>query len=118
MNRWIVYIFVLLAMFPTALHAQIPPSLAAIEGKATDVGLGANGVLWAIGIQAVPGGRTIHRWNGTGWDTIPGGVDAVSLPALGTSHVSDSELRRDHLAGVVDLAGIDQLDLFGLSNLF
>ena len=87
MRRFTVCILMYVAMFATALHAQVPPSLAALDGKATDVGLGANGVLWAIGTDPVPGGRTIHRWNGTAWDRIPGGAVRIAVDPQGAAWI-------------------------------
>ena len=38
----------------------------------TDIGVGANNALWAIGGDAVPGGQKIFRWTGSAWETVPG----------------------------------------------
>ncbi len=85
MRRMIVSLLVSVVM-ATASPAQAS-SLAPLDGKATDVGLGANGVLWAIGTQAVPGGFTIHRWNGTAWDKIPGGAIRIAVDPQGAAWV-------------------------------
>ena len=70
MNRMIVGLMAFLVA-AAAASGQTPRSMAPLAGKATDVGLGANGVLWAIGTDSVPGGKTIHRWNGTSWGSTP-----------------------------------------------
>ena len=63
-----------LALLATSTLLAQAPALAPMEGKATDVAVGTSGVLWAIGTDAAPGGKSILRWNGTAWDTIPGFV--------------------------------------------
>jgi hypothetical protein len=47
-----------------------------LAGGATDVAVGADGTLWAIGTDPAPGGKSILRWNGQAWETIPGGSRA------------------------------------------
>jgi hypothetical protein len=43
-----------------------------MPGTATDIGIGANGSVYAIGTQNVSptGGYNIMKWNGTGWDNM------------------------------------------------
>jgi hypothetical protein len=36
-----------------------------LPGLANDIGVGADGTVWVIGADAVPGGYGIHRWTGS-----------------------------------------------------
>ena len=44
-----------------------------IAGSASDIGIGADGSVFAISTQiaTVTGGYYVIKWNGTGWDTMP-----------------------------------------------
>ena len=42
-------------------------------GTVTDIALGANDALWAIGTNAVPGGFGIYEWVSNGWAEVPEG---------------------------------------------
>ncbi|MBS1531503.1 MAG: Ig-like domain-containing protein, partial [Bacteroidetes bacterium] len=44
-----------------------------IPGTANDIGIGADGSVYAIGTQDVSptGGYNIMKWNGSGWDNMP-----------------------------------------------
>jgi len=44
-----------------------------MPGTATDIGIGADGSVYAVGTQDVSptGGYNIMKWNGSGWDTMP-----------------------------------------------
>jgi len=44
-----------------------------MPGTATDIGIGADGSVYAVGTQDVSptGGYNIMKWNGTSWDTMP-----------------------------------------------
>lgn len=44
-----------------------------MPGAATDIGIGADGSVFAISTQfaTITGGNTIMKWNGAGWDTMP-----------------------------------------------
>ena len=48
-------------------------------GLARDIGVGADGSTWIIGTNPVPGGYGIYRWNGSGWDSIPGGGGGIGI---------------------------------------
>ena len=52
-------------------------------GTARDIGIGADGSVWIIGTDPVPGGYSIHRWNETSWDDVPGGAVAIDVAAQG-----------------------------------
>ncbi|MEB3295536.1 MAG: tectonin domain-containing protein [Synechococcales bacterium] len=62
-----------------------------LAGCARDVGVGANGALWVVGCNAVPGGYGVYQWTGSGWRGIAGGITAISVlpdgrPAAVNSH--------------------------------
>ncbi|MBS1523470.1 MAG: Ig-like domain-containing protein [Bacteroidetes bacterium] len=46
---------------------------AQVTGSASDIGIGANGSVFAVSTQVVTvtGGYAIIKWNGSGWDTMP-----------------------------------------------
>ena len=53
-------------------------------GAATKISEGADGSVWVIGTNAVPGGYGIYRWNGSGWAREPGGAVAIAVAPDGT----------------------------------
>lgn len=55
-----------------------------LPGGATDIGIGADGTVYIIGMDVVPGGYGIYRWNGSNWDKIPGGAVKVDVSPQGT----------------------------------
>ncbi len=69
-------------------------------GAATDVGVGADGVVWAIGTNAVPGGYGIYRWNGSSWVDQPGGATAIAVDPQGDPWVANSAHRIYHWTGL------------------
>ncbi len=58
-----------------------------LPGLATDIGIGADGTVYIIGTDVVPGGYGIYRWNGSNWDKIPGGAVKVDVSPQGTPWV-------------------------------
>lgn len=58
-----------------------------LPGLARDIGIGANGSVWAIGVTPVAGGYTIHRWNGSNWDLVPGGAVRIDVDPRGNPWV-------------------------------
>ena len=38
-----------------------------LPGSGNDIGVGANGAVWAIGTNPTAGGYGIFRWNGNDW---------------------------------------------------
>ena len=57
----------------------LPPFFTQHSGAATDLALGANGSLWALGTGIVPGGRAIFRWTGTSWARVVGGAVTIAV---------------------------------------
>ena len=54
-----------------------------LPGLANDIGVGADGTVYIIGTDALPGGYGIHRWNGSNWDKIDGGGVHISVSPQG-----------------------------------
>lgn len=78
----------LLALFalagaPTA-HAQ---NWQLTNGAARDVGVGADGSVWVIGTNAVPGGYGIYRRTNNTWANIPGGAERIAVDPQGNAWV-------------------------------
>jgi hypothetical protein len=49
-----------------------------LRGAATDIAVGANGVIWMVGTNSLSGGHSVYRWNGTGWSVVQGAA-AVTI---------------------------------------
>lgn len=60
------------------------------DGLARDIGVGANGAVWVIGTNPVPGGFGIYRWNGQNWDSVPGGAVRIAVDRQGAPWVVNS----------------------------
>ena len=63
-----------------------------IPGSATDIGIGGDGSVYAVGTVPVPlfKGLNVMRWNGTGWDDMPNiGASRIAVSREGAPHVVD-----------------------------
>ncbi len=49
-----------------------------LPGRAKDIAVSATGTAWVIGVDAVPGGNSVHYWNGSGWTRIEGGAIGIA----------------------------------------
>jgi hypothetical protein len=58
-----------------------------VPGKANDIAVGANGSVWHIGTNVVPGGFGIYRWTGAGWSGVQGGAVKVAVDPQGNGWV-------------------------------
>ena len=58
-----------------------------LPGTGNDIGVGANGAAWLVGTNPVPGGFGIYRWNGSAWDTMPGGAVRIDVDPQGNPWV-------------------------------
>ncbi len=67
-------------------------SFIKMPGKAIDIGIGANGIVWIVGINVVPGGYGIYRWTGTEFVGVPGGGVRISVDPQGYAWIVDSAL--------------------------
>ena len=63
-----------------------------VSGAATDVSVGADGTVWAIGTAAAPGGggNQIFERQGSSWNVMPGGANEVSVAPNGSAWVVNS----------------------------
>ncbi|MGH9857050.1 MAG: tectonin domain-containing protein [Acidobacteriota bacterium] len=82
---FVVVAFIVASCCVTAF-AQIP-QWTKLSGGATDVGAGADGSVWIIGADAVPGGYSIYRWTGSSWEKVPGGATRIAVSPNGTPWV-------------------------------
>lgn len=53
------------------------------RGKATQIAIGANGQVWALGINPVAGGLQIFRRDNDRWTLVPGGLMTLAVDAQG-----------------------------------
>ncbi|HEX5041713.1 MAG TPA: hypothetical protein VFV75_02345 [Candidatus Polarisedimenticolaceae bacterium] len=58
-----------------------------LPGDLTDVGVAVNGALFAIGANVAKGGKSIHRWTGSGWKPVPGGAVRIAVDPDGNPWV-------------------------------
>jgi hypothetical protein len=62
------------------VRAQDWAYIPGITGQ--DIGVGKGGVVWATASNGA-----IYRWNGTSWETVPGGADRIAVDPDGTAWV-------------------------------
>ena len=73
---------------PPVLQDLRPPAqFASLDGKATDVGMGADGTMWMLGADPVAGGFPIFRHDGTSWKQMPGAAVRVAVDPKGAAWV-------------------------------
>ncbi len=75
------------------------PSFVLRPGEANDVGVGANGSVWVVGINPVPGGFGIWHWTGTAWGPVPGGAVAIAVDPQGNPWAVNSLHQIFHWTG-------------------
>ncbi len=80
---YLVTAFIVLTFCVTAF-AQIWTKL---PSGAMDVGAGADGSVWIIGSDSIPGGYSIQRWTGNTWEKVLGGATRISVAPNGTPWV-------------------------------
>jgi hypothetical protein len=76
-----------------------PPPWILDSGAASDVSFGADGSLWILGTNTVPGGHGIFAWTGTSWAEIPGGAVHLAIGPDGSPWVTNSYNQIFHLSG-------------------
>ena len=62
----------------------------AYPGSAIDIGVGANGSVWVVGTNVVPGGYGIYQWTGSRWAAVSGGAVAIAVGPDGSPWVISS----------------------------
>jgi hypothetical protein len=77
-----------------------PPSAWRLApGSATDIAAGADGSVWVIGTNPMPGGYGIWHWIGSGWVPVAGGAVAIAVGPDGSPWVVNSAHRIYHRIG-------------------
>ena len=61
-----------------------------MPGRATDIGIGANGAVWVIGANKTPGGFGIYRWVKNRWKGVDGGAVRIAVGPKGNPWVVNS----------------------------
>lgn len=90
-------LIILLAVAGASLSAQ--PAFATtvawqlLPGRATDVSVGANGTVWVIGNNPVPGGYGIFQYVDGAWRSVPGGGVRVAVGPAGQPWIVNNEGR-------------------------
>lgn len=54
-----------------------------MPGSAVDIAVGESNDLYVLGTDAVPGGKSIHKWTGSSWSRITGGATALDVSPSG-----------------------------------
>jgi hypothetical protein len=68
--------------------AQAQNEWRRLPGAANDIGVGADGSVWVIGVDNAPGGHGIYRFNGSnGWDKVNGGAVRIAVEPNGNPWV-------------------------------
>jgi len=63
-----------------AIWHLAPGGWVNVPGGARDIGVGADGSVWILGLNWTFSGYQLYRYNGTGWDALPGsGGVAISV---------------------------------------
>ncbi len=99
-----LFLSILLSLCSTVVSAQ----WQLLPGLATDVGVGARGDVWVIGIDRVEGGHSIYRWAGYDWQIVPGAAVRLDVDPQGNPWVvnSNNEIFRLGRAGWERLPGL------------
>jgi streptogramin lyase len=69
----------------TGKFVSLPPS-----GLASDVAVGADGTLWILGTNSVPGGYSIFKYTGSSWHNVAGGAVDISVDSNGASWIANN----------------------------
>jgi len=82
-------------------HAAQAQNWQLLDGRGSDVGVGADGSVWIIGTNVVPGGFDIWKRNaaGTGWTNIPGGAVRIAVDPSGNAWIVNSSQTIFHYDG-------------------
>ena len=86
----------LVGLLAGGLAFSVAPAVAAASpawtlrpGCAIDIGMGADGSVWVVGCDTVPGGFSISRWNGSGWARQPGGAISIGVDPSGNAWITN-----------------------------
>jgi peptidoglycan hydrolase-like protein with peptidoglycan-binding domain len=65
-----------------------------LPGRASDIGVGGDGTAWVIGVDSIPGGSGIHRFNGSFWvRSVDGAAKRIAVDEGGRPWVVNSSNR-------------------------
>lgn len=64
-----------------------------LEGGASDIGVGANGSVWAVGTDERAGGFGIYHWNGFSWGRVKGGAVRIDVDPMGSPWIINDSHR-------------------------
>ena len=65
-----------------------------LPGRARDIGVGADGTAWVLGVDSVPGGSGVHRFNGSFWvRAVDGAAVKIAVDEGGRPWVVNSSGR-------------------------
>jgi len=70
-----------------------------MPGLLTDIGIGANGAVWGVGVERLEGGHPVFRWNGRDWDRVSGGAVLIGVDPRGNPWVVNDRGEVLRLAG-------------------
>ncbi len=59
------------------------PNWQRLPGEAADIGIGANGSVWIIGLDESHGGYRIYHWNGQNWRRVEGSAVRIDVDPAG-----------------------------------
>jgi hypothetical protein len=75
------------------------PTFRLLPGLATDIAGVANGSVWVVATNPVPGGFGICRWTGSGWAHVPGGAVRIAVGPDRMPWVTNSDHHIYHWTG-------------------
>jgi hypothetical protein len=77
------FLFILFLMILTSFQICTAQSWTYVAGiTAQDIAVGKNGSVWATGTN-----HAIYRWNGSSWETMPGGAERIAVDPDGAAWV-------------------------------
>jgi hypothetical protein len=70
-----------------------------LPGAGRDIGIGADGSVWVLGTDNVPGGHSIFRWDGHAWVHVEGAAKAIAVGPDGQPWVTNASGEIFHRQG-------------------
>ena len=89
------------------LGVSAQPNWQRLPGEAVDIGIGADGSAWIIGLDARHGGYRIYNWTAQGWLRIEGSAVRIDVDPAGNPWIVNAshEIYRWHGTGWQRLPG-------------
>jgi hypothetical protein len=66
-----------------SIYERVGSSWQLLPGLANDIGIGADGSAWIIGDDAMAGGYSVRRWNGSAWVAVGGAGVRIAVGKTG-----------------------------------